>query len=211
MAYIEVEHVTKKFGGERVLDDVNLAMEQGKVYGISGNNGSGKTVLMKCICGFLPVTDGRIRVNGKRIGIDIDFPERIGVIIETPGFLANLSGMRNLEILAGLQGKVGKEGIQAAIRKAGLDPGLKKPVSKYSLGMRQRLGIAQAIMEDPEFLILDEPFNGLDKHGVADIRKLLLELKGQGKTIILASHNSEDIRILCDKVYEMDGGRIREK
>ena len=117
MAYIEVEHVTKKFGGERVLDDVNLAMEQGKVYGISGNNGSGKTVLMKCICGFLPVTDGRIRVNGKRIGIDIDFPERIGVIIETPGFLANLSGMRNLEILAGLQGKVGKEGIQAAIRK----------------------------------------------------------------------------------------------
>ncbi|MCI9532539.1 MAG: ATP-binding cassette domain-containing protein [Lachnospiraceae bacterium] len=211
MAYIEVEHVTKKFGEERVLDDVNLAMEQGKVYGISGNNGSGKTVLMKCICGFLPVTDGRIRVNGKRIGIDIDFPERIGVIIETPGFLANLSGMRNLEILAGLQGKVGKEGIQAAIRKAGLDPGLKKPVSKYSLGMRQRLGIAQAIMEDPEFLILDEPFNGLDKHGVADIRKLLLELKGQGKTIILASHNSEDIRILCDKVYEMDGGRIREK
>ena len=181
------------------------------MYGISGNNGSGKTVLMKCICGFLPVTDGRIRVNGKRIGIDIDFPERIGVIIETPGFLANLSGMRNLEILAGLQGKVGKEGIQAAIRKAGLDPGLKKPVSKYSLGMRQRLGIAQAIMEDPEFLILDEPFNGLDKHGVADIRKLLLELKGQGKTIILASHNSEDIRILCDKVYEMDGGRIREK
>lgn len=211
MAYIEVEHVTKKFGEERVLDDVNLAMEQGRVYGISGNNGSGKTVLMKCICGFLPVTDGRIRVNGKRIGIDIDFPERIGVIIETPGFLANLSGMRNLEILAGLQGKVGKEGIQAAIRKAGLDPGLKKPVSKYSLGMRQRLGIAQAIMEDPEFLILDEPFNGLDKHGVADIRKLLLELKGQGKTIILASHNSEDIRILCDKVYEMDGGRIREK
>ena len=208
MPYIEIEHVTKKFGGETVLHDIDIAMEQGNVYGISGNNGSGKTVLMKCICGFLPVTSGRIRVNGKRIGIDIDFPESMGVIIETPGFLTNISGMRNLEILAGLQNKIGREGIRDAILRAGLDPDLKKAVSKYSLGMRQRLGIAQAIMEDPEFLILDEPFNGLDKHGVADIRKLLLGLKAQGKTILLASHNSEDIRILCDKVYEMDGGRI---
>lgn len=208
MPYIEIEHVTKKFGGETVLHDIDIAMEQGNVYGISGNNGSGKTVLMKCICGFLPVTSGRIRVNGKMIGIDIDFPESMGVIIETPGFLTNVSGMRNLEILAGLQNKIGREGIRDAILKAGLDPDLKKAVSKYSLGMRQRLGIAQAIMEDPEFLILDEPFNGLDKHGVADIRKLLLGLKAQGKTILLASHNSEDIRILCDKVYEMDGGRI---
>ena len=208
MPYIEIEHVTKKFGGETVLHDIDIAMEQGNVYGISGNNGSGKTVLMKCICGFLPVTSGRIRVNGKRIGIDIDFPESMGVIIETPGFLTNISGMRNLEILAGLQNKIGREGIRDAILKAGLDPDLKKAVSKYSLGMRQRLGSAQAIMEDPEFLILDEPFNGLDKHGVADIRKLLLGLKAQGKTILLASHNSEDIRILCDKVYEMDGGRI---
>ena len=208
MPYIEIEHVTKKFGGETVLHDIDIAMEQGNVYGISGNNGSGKTVLMKCICGFLPVTSGRIRVNGKRIGIDIDFPESMGVIIETPGFLTNISGMRNLEILAGLQNKIGREGIRDAILKAGLDPDLKKAVSKYSLGMRQRLGIAQAIMEDPEFLILDEPFNGLDKYGVADIRKLLLGLKAQGKTILLASHNSEDIRILCDKVYEMDGGRI---
>lgn len=208
MPYIEIEHVTKKFGGETVLHDIDIAMEQGNVYGISGNNGSGKTVLMKCICGFLPVTSGRIRVNGKMIGVDIDFPESMGVIIETPGFLTNVSGMRNLEILAGLQNKIGREGIRDAILKAGLDPDLKKAVSKYSLGMRQRLGIAQAIMEDPEFLILDEPFNGLDKHGVADIRKLLLGLKAQGKTILLASHNSEDIRILCDKVYEMDGGRI---
>ena len=117
--------------------------------------------------------------------------------------------MRNLEILAGLRRKISKEQIRCTIEKAGLDPNLKKSVSKYSLGMRQRLGIAQAIMEDPEFLILDEPFNGLDKHGVADIRTLLLDLKKQEKTIILASHNSEDIRILCDKVYEMDGGRMR--
>ena len=210
LPYIEIEHVTKKFKEDTVLHDINISMEQGRVYGFSGNNGSGKTVLMKCICGFLPVTEGTIRVNGKASGREIDFPENVGVIIETPGFLTNLSGMRNLEILAALRGKIGRKEIAYAIRKAGLEPSLRKSVSKYSLGMRQRLGIAQAIMEDPEFLILDEPFNGLDKHGVADIRKLLLELKGQGKTIILASHNSEDIRILCDKVYEMDGGRMRE-
>lgn len=209
-SYIEIEHVTKKFGEDVILHDINVSMEQGKVYGISGNNGSGKTVLMKCICGFLPVTQGIIRVGGKIIGREIDFPESIGVIIETPGFLTNLSGMRNLEMLAGLQNKISKEEIRLAIKRAGLDPDLKKSVSKYSLGMRQRLGIAQAIMEDPKFLILDEPFNGLDKHGVSDIRELLLELKERGKTILLASHNSEDIRILCDKVYEMDGGRIEE-
>lgn len=209
-AYIEINHVTKKFGDDIILHDININMEQGKVYGISGNNGSGKTVLMKCICGFLPVTEGMIRVGGKIIGMEIDFPESVGVIIETPGFLTNLRGMRNLEILAGLKGKISKEEIRTAIQKAGLDPDLKKSVAKYSLGMRQRLGIAQAIMENPEFLILDEPFNGLDKHGVEDIRNLLLDLKKQGKTIILASHNSEDIRILCDKVYEMDGGRIQE-
>ncbi len=210
MEYVEICHVTKKFGDDTVLCDIHITMKKGKVYGISGNNGSGKTVLMKCICGFLPVTTGKIRVGEKVIGTEIDFPESIGVIIETPGFLTNLTGMRNLEILAGLRGNISKNEIRSAIRKAGLDPDLKKSVAKYSLGMRQRLGIAQAIMEDPEFLILDEPFNGLDKHGVADIRDLILELKKQEKTILLASHNSEDIRILCDKVFEMDGGRIKE-
>lgn len=209
MVYVEVEHVTKKFGDDVILDDIDLSLEQGRVYGICGNNGSGKTVLMKCICGFLPVTSGRIRVAGKTVGVEVDFPESIGVIIETPGFLTNLSGMRNLEILAGLKGKISGREIREAVLKAGLDPDLKKAVSKYSLGMRQRLGIAQAIMEDPEFLVLDEPFNGLDKHGVSDIRALLLELKERGKTILLASHNSEDIRILCDGVFEMDGGRLQ--
>lgn len=207
--YIEISHVTKKFGEEIVLHDIDIVMEQGKTYGFSGNNGSGKTVLMKCICGFLPATSGSIKVGGKRIGAEIDFPESIGVIIETPGFLPNMTGFQNLKILAGLKNQITEKEIRKAIESAGLDPDLKKSVSQYSLGMRQRLGIAQAIMEDPEFLILDEPFNGLDKHGVADIRKLLLLLKEKGKTIILASHNSEDIRILCDQVYEMDGGRMR--
>lgn len=207
---IELIHVTKKFGQELVLKEVNLTLEQGRVYGIVGNNGSGKTVLMKCMCGFLIPTTGLIQVFGSSIGQDVDFPESLGVIIETPGFLTNLTGRKNLEILAGMRRKIGPAEIQQVLEKVGLDPALKKPVANYSLGMRQRLGIAQAIMEDPKLLILDEPFNGLDKHGVGEIRKLLLELKEEGKTILLASHNEEDIRILCDEVYEMDGGVLRK-
>lgn len=207
---IELIHVTKKFGQELVLKEVNLTLEQGRVYGIVGNNGSGKTVLMKCICGFLIPTTGLIRVFGSSIGQDVDFPESLGVIIETPGFLTNLTGRKNLEILAGMRQKIGLAEVLQVLEKVGLDPALKKPVANYSLGMRQRLGIAQAIMEDPKLLILDEPFNGLDKHGVGEIRKLLLELKEEGKTILLASHNEEDIRILCDEVYEMDGGVLRK-
>lgn len=207
---IELIHVTKKFGQELILKEVNLTLEQGRVYGIVGNNGSGKTVLMKCICGFLIPTTGLIQVFGSSIGQDVDFPESLGVIIETPGFLTNLTGRKNLEILAGMRRKIGPAEIQQVLEKVGLDPALKKPVANYSLGMRQRLGIAQAIMEDPKLLILDEPFNGLDKHGVGEIRKLLLELKEEGKTILLASHNEEDIRILCDEVYEMDGGVLRK-
>ena len=207
---VQISHVTKRFGEDLVLKEVNLDLNYGQVYGIVGNNGSGKTVLMKCICGFLPATTGTIHVSGKQIGKDTDFPESLGVIIETPGFLTQYTGMKNLEILAGMRRKIGPAEIQQVLEKVGLDPALKKPVANYSLGMRQRLGIAQAIMEDPKLLILDEPFNGLDKHGVGEIRKLLLELKEEGKTILLASHNEEDIRILCDEVYEMDGGVLRK-
>lgn len=166
---------------------------------------------MKCICGFLPVTSGVIRVQGKEIGKDTDFPESLGVIIESPGFLTNMTGFRNLEILADMNRRITAAQIRLVLKKVGLDPDLKKAVAKYSLGMRQRLGIAQAIMEDPDLLILDEPFNGLDKHGVEEIRKILLELKKEGKSILLASHNAEDIRILCDRVFEMDGGILRER
>lgn len=208
---VQIKNVTKRFGEDLVLKEVNLSLNYGQVYGIVGNNGSGKTVLMKCICGFLPVTTGTIHVFGRQIGQETDFPESLGVIIETPGFLTQYTGMRNLEILADMNRIITKADIRLILRKVGLDPDMKKPVGKYSLGMRQRLGIAQAIMEDPRFLILDEPFNGLDKHGVEEIRALLLELKAMGKTILLASHNEEDIRILCDHVYEMDGGVLRER
>lgn len=207
---IIVENVVKQFGEERVLKNVSHAFEKGKVHGIVGNNGSGKTVMFKCICGFMQPTEGRVLVRGKEIGKDVDFPEHIGIIIETPGFLSFKTGFRNLQILASLNNRIGREEIIRTIERVGLDPAMKKPVSKYSLGMRQRLGIAQAIMEDPDLLILDEPFNGLDKHGVADIRKIIMELKEQGKTILLASHNGEDIRLLCDTVCEMDAGILRE-
>lgn len=208
--YIELTKVRKCFHGEEVLQELDFQVERGKAYGIAGNNGSGKTVLMKCICGLLPVTQGLIRVGGKYIGKEIDFPESLGAIIETPGFLDHLSGRKNLEILADLRGNLTGRDISVALLRVGLNPGLTKPVAKYSLGMRQRLGIAQAIMEDPKLLILDEPFNGLDKHGVKEIRALLLEEKEKGKTILLSSHNSEDLRILCDRIFEMDAGALRE-
>ena len=208
---IQVTDLVKSFGKEIVLHHINVNFASGKIHGIIGRNGSGKTMLMKCICGFLPVTTGTIFVFGKKIGHDVDFPESLGVIIETPGFLTQYTGFKNLEILADMNGRISKADIRIVLKRVGLDPDMKKPVGKYSLGMRQRLGIAQAIMEDPLFLILDEPFNGLDKHGVEEIRELLLDLKAAGKTILLASHNEEDIRILCDHVYEMDGGILRER
>lgn len=201
---IVVEHVSKAFGKEQVLKDVNLTIPPGQICGIVGNNGSGKTVLMKCICGFLHPDSGRIFVNEKQVGKDCDFPDSLGVIIETPGFIPNLSGYQNLKILAALKARIGKNEITETLKRVGLSPAMKKPVAKYSLGMRQRLGIAQAIMENPNVLILDEPFNGLDKAGVAQMRELLKELKTQGKAVLLASHNAQDIEELCDAVHEME-------
>ena len=203
---IEVQNVVKRFRDQVVLKNVSISFEKGQIHGIVGRNGSGKTVLFKCICGLVRPEEGVIFVNGKRVGRDVDMPEDIGAIIEAPGFLPNYSGYKNLRFLANIRRKIGKEEILNVLKTVGLDPESRKHVGKYSLGMRQRLGIAQAIMEDPEILILDEPMNGLDNAGVQDIRALLLELKAQGKTILLASHNHEDIAALCDTVHEMDGG-----
>lgn len=203
---IEVQNMVKRFRDQVVLKNVSISFEKGKIHGIVGRNGSGKTVLFKCICGLMHPEEGVILVNGKRVGRDVDMPENIGAIIEAPGFLPNYSGYKNLRFLANIRRKIGKEEILNVLKTVGLDPESRKHVGKYSLGMRQRLGIAQAIMEDPEILILDEPMNGLDNAGVQDIRALLLELKAQGKTILLASHNHEDIAALCDTVHEMDGG-----
>ena len=206
MTAISIKNLTKKFKEAVVLDDVSIDFEAGKVHGLIGRNGSGKTMLMKCICGIVPYKIGEIRVNDKMIGKDVDIPQNVGVIIETPGFLPNYSGFNNLKFLAKIKNKIGASEIKAAIKSVGLNPDDKKHVGKYSLGMRQRLGLAQAIMEDPELLILDEPMNGLDKDGVKDMRQYLLDLKAQGKTILIASHSAEDIDVLCDTVCEMDKG-----
>ncbi len=201
---IEAENVCKAFGKERVLRNVSLSVPSGSIVGVVGNNGCGKTVLMKCICGFMHTDSGKITVNGKRVGHDVDFPDSLGIIIESPGFIPNVSGYKNLKILASLKGRIAKADILKAINTVGLTANMNKPVSKYSLGMRQRLGIAQAIMENPDVLILDEPFNALDKNTAAEIRELLKKLRGEGKAILLASHNAADIEELCDSVVEME-------
>lgn len=210
MSVIEVKSVVKRWGNNTVLKSVDLTAEHSEIIGIIGHNGSGKTVLMKCICGFITPDSGEIAVSGKRIGKDIDIPKNIGLIIETPGFLPNFSGFSNLWQLAKIRGKISKDDVRAVMKTVGLDPNEKKHVGKYSLGMRQRLGIAQAIMEDPDILILDEPMNGLDKSGVADMRELLLKLKESGKTMIVASHNSVDIDVLCDRVFEITKGDLKQ-
>ena len=207
---IKLDDVTVKFKEHLVLDKVCMEFESGKIYGIIGRNGSGKTVLLKCICGLMDTTDGTVSVNGKIVGKDVDFPENIGFIIENPGFLPHYSGFKNLKYLASIRGTITDDDIRRCIRTVGLDPDDKKSVKNYSLGMKQRLGLAQAMMENPDILILDEPMNGLDKHGVADIRELLMELKKQGKLILLVSHNPADIELLCDEVYEMELGNIRK-
>lgn len=208
---IVIDKLTKSFKGKTVLEDVNMRLQEGRIYGIVGDNGSGKTVLLKLICGFMKPDSGTVTVNGKVIGKDADFPENTGIIIEAPGFLPNYSGMKNLEYLASIRGKIGKEQIESAMKTVGLDPSSKLRVGKYSLGMKQRLGIAQAIMEDQQLLILDEPMNALDKDAVKEMRKLFLSFKASGKTMLIVSHNEGDISTLCDEVYEFDGARIKRR
>ncbi len=208
---IDLIHVTKAYQKKKVVNDINAIFQDGQITGIVGRNGSGKTVLFRMICGLTIPTEGKVIVNGEKIGEDVDFPSSLGAIIETPGFLGMESGLQNLMGLAALRKRIGKNEVIHAMELVGLEPYDKKPVRKYSLGMRQRLGIAQAIMEDPEVLVLDEPTNGLDNDGAQEIRSLLLSLKEKGKTVLVASHNREDISIMCDIVYRMDDGRLEEE
>ena len=205
---IKVKDVCKCFGKTQVLNHVNMECNQGEITGIIGRNGAGKTVLFKIICGLLSLDSGEIVINGTKREKQADVLPSVGIIIEEPAFLKNYSGIKNLEYLYMINNKNNRPYLESIMDKVGLDPKSKKHVGKYSMGMRQRLAIAQSIMEEPDFLVLDEPFNGLDNHGVDEMRELFLELKKSGKIILIASHNSEDINILCDHVYSMESGNL---
>lgn len=205
---IQLDSVSKHYRHENVLSEITLHFTGRVIYGLVGPNGCGKTTLMRCICGFTRPSSGTVTVLGKRIGKDCDFAPSTGIIIETPGFLPHENARRNLTMLAGISGKASRERVDEVIRLVGLEPEEKKPVGKYSLGMRQRLAIAQAILEDPQILILDEPFNGLDQDGITNIHALLQTLKEQGKCILLASHSATDIAQACDVVYAFHQGRL---
>lgn len=193
---------------KEIVKDISFEVQKGEIFGLIGGNGSGKTVIMKCISGLFPYTEGEIKIDGKMIGKDLDYPEELGLMIETPQFVGGISGYKNLSMLTCYRRKISKKDILNVLREVGLDCNLRLPVKKYSLGMRQRLGIAQAIMENPKILILDEPFNSLDDDAVTWFRNWLIEYKNRGNIVILSSHNKDDINFLCDKVITLKKGKI---
>ena len=205
---IEVIDVSKSFKDHTVLKNINLTVNKGEICGIIGRNGSGKTVLLKCICKIFLEDSGEIYILGENTTKNPSIIKNPGVLIETPAFLENFSGYWNLKFLADLSHKIGKKEVQAILRVVGLEEAQNKKVKNYSLGMKQRLAIAQTIMENQTILILDEPMNGLDKKGVSQMREIFLEYKKKGNSILMATHNPQDVEILCDHVYEMDDGVI---
>lgn len=208
---IDVKNYTKLIKKKTILDNVNISFESGKIYGLHGKNGSGKTMLLRAICGLILPTSGEVSIDGKVIGKDIEFPESVGIIIENMTMLTDYTAFDNLKILAKIKKIATDEDIRNALENVGLNPDDKKKVKAFSLGMKQKLNIAQAIMEKPKLLLLDEPTNALDEESVKDVRKLLLEMKEQGVLIIIASHNKEDLEVLCDDLVEIYEGRIKTK
>lgn len=208
---IEIKNVSKKFKDIEVLKNVTMTLESGHIYGFIGHNGSGKSVLLKLICAFLKPSQGEILFNGENVINNNKFPPSTRALIETPNFISELSGVENLELLAEIQHKIGEKEIEEALKKVGLEENKNKKYHKYSLGMKQKLGIAQVLMEDPDILILDEPFNGLDEKSASQIRNILVQEKQKGKLIILATHIKEDMNVLCDKMYKFDSGTVTEE
>ena len=208
---IQVVEVTKQIRKNLILDNVSLEMESGKIYGLQGPNGSGKTMLMRLLCGLIKANKGKVLLDGKEIGKDIDFPESVGLLIENPAFWGNYNGLKNLELLAELQKRIDTEQIRETISDVGLDPDDKRHFSKYSLGMKQRLGIAAAIMEKPEIILLDEPTNALDERGVAEICDLIRREKERGALIVIACHDADILENLADEIYTIYEGRVERK
>ena len=205
---IELDRVSKAFARRTILNDATLTIEAGHSVGIVGSNGSGKSVLFQIICGFLTPDSGTVRVRGNMLGGNRDFPENMGVLINSPGFISLDTGLQNLRYLAGIRGVIGDREIRSAMKKVGLDPDDRTRVEHYSLGMKQKLGLAQAIMEGQDILILDEPFNALDYKTYNDVKEIIRTLQAEGKTILMTSHNYEDIETLCDEVYVLEDGNL---
>lgn len=211
MSEIIIENLSKTIKNNKILDNVNLTFESGHVYGLVGRNGSGKTMLLRAICGLIFPDSGKVIIDGKQLHKDISFPESCGIIIENTDLLPNFSAFDNLKMLSEIKNTANDNMIKSAIKSVGLDPDSKKKVKTFSLGMKQRLSIAQALFEDPDILLLDEPTNALDEDGVNDIRRILLEQKKKNKLIIIASHNKKDISLLSDTVISVSNGRFQRK
>ncbi len=211
MSEIIIENLSKTIKNNKILDNVNLTFESGHVYGLVGRNGSGKTMLLRAICGLIFPDSGKVIIDGKQLHKDISFPESCGIIIENTDLLPNFSAFDNLKMLSEIKNTANDNMIKSAIKSVGLDPNSKKKVKTFSLGMKQRLSIAQALFEDPDILLLDEPTNALDEDGVNDVRRILLEQKKKNKLIIIASHNKEDISLLSDTVISVSNGRFQRK
>ena len=205
---IKVKNLSKKLSNNIVLDDINIDLCSGKIYGFVGKNGSGKTMLMRAICGLILPTSGCVEIDGKVIGKDISFPESVGALIENPGFISSYSGFKNLKTLAQIKNEISGDDIISILEQVGLDPYNKKSFRKYSLGMKQKLGIAGAMMENPKLLILDEPFNGLDEESVDKVRQLIMERRGKDSLTIISCHDSDEIDKICDEIITIKLGKI---
>ncbi len=207
---VELKHVSKNIKGSMVLDDINVELNGGKIYGIQGVNGSGKTMMMRVISGLVRASVGEVVIDGKIIGKDISFPESIGLLIENPGLIMNYTGFENLRTLADVNNIVDDEEIRNLLRKLNLNPDDKKKVKKYSLGMKQKIGIAEAFLENPDLLILDEPFNALDSKSVEIVNGMIKEYKNNDRVIIVTCHDKQMLTELCDEIILMEEGKIVE-
>ncbi|MDD6071571.1 MAG: ATP-binding cassette domain-containing protein [Clostridiales bacterium] len=209
--YLEMENATKIIDKKIILNSVSIAMERGKIYGIKGKNGSGKTMLIKSMCGLIHLNQGEVRINGKALGKGQEFPPSVGALIENPGFIENYSGYKNLELLASIQNIIGENEIRSMMEKMGLDPFEKKKVKKYSLGMKQKLGIVAAVMEHPELILLDEPTNALDMESVGRLNELLEAEKKRNALVVISSHDLEELEMIADNVFVIENGKIMKE
>lgn len=210
MTTIEVNNLTKVIRKNRVLDGISMSMASGKIYGFRGINGSGKTMLMRCIIGLIRATEGSVSINGKVIGKDIEFPESIGFLLENPAFLDGYTGMQNLKMLTSLKGNLSEDRLMELLERVGLKGAENRKYKKYSLGMKQRLGIAAALMENPDILVLDEPTNALDTDGIECVKKMIIEQKERGALVILSCHDTDMLINLSDEIFRLENGKIKE-